>query len=215
MLNVCSFLVTLAALDLAIIVSASQPSQQSEAIAHALQSGGLRAAARVAGHYETYHTTQSEALADDLTELQSISDSIVVARVKGRLSSALSPSGDSISTDYGLEVDESIRGRLHASAVFRLRLPGGAVVFEDGTTATVRTDDLERIVPGRRYVLFLKDLSDHELLSLGLQSAFGFKADEATIDPLAATDTPIVIRYRGSLSGMFLQSVRFIANQKR
>jgi hypothetical protein len=65
--------------------------------------------------------------------------------------------GGMVETDYALMVTEVLKGAVPGSVV-PMRVPGGRVVFPDGTAAEVATPGFQ-ITAGNRYILFLRPVS--------------------------------------------------------
>jgi len=131
-----------------------QPTSQDDtALRDAIRKGGLREAARIKGHYVGIMKTGHWAKLD-LESLTKYSAAIIVGTPEGS-ASRLSDDGEVITTEYKVKVKESLKGALTSDQLVTISLPGGKVVFADGTSATINTPDIEGMVEGRTYVFFL------------------------------------------------------------
>lgn len=150
----------------------------------AVRRGGLREAARISGRYETVLRT-SQWGKYDLDSLTSHSSNVVIGTP---LASAayLSQDGDNITTDYRFKVVTSLKGSLQSEEIVVISLPGGKVVFEDGTSAEVKTPDLEGMTTGDTYVVFLspKPTSRGALTVTGIgQGLFQLNTEKHVVKP--------------------------------
>jgi hypothetical protein len=132
------------------------------------QAEGVRAAAKLTGGFRMM-------LPPPETELQGLevlvrnSDEIVVAKVES-MEAFVAGNGRNIYTRYRLAVEEAFKGQLNRLDVFHLQIPGGKVVFPDGTWAeftlanrrgsrTAAPELFREPVKGERFVVFGKRLS--------------------------------------------------------
>ena len=136
------------------IVKSQEPNpQNSSSDVEAVRRGGLREAARIKDHYVTSLRT-SHWLEYDLESLTKNSANIIVGT---SVDSApqLSSDGRIITTEYRIKVQECLKGNLPTGGTIYVSLPGGKITFEDGTSAEVKTPDLEGMENGQTYALFL------------------------------------------------------------
>jgi hypothetical protein len=130
----------------------------SDELISALRGGGVRAAARLVGHYVGPISIEDEDfVAQNADNLCRYSELVVLAKAVSR-SPGLFEDGDSfITTDYSMVVDESLQGRRAPGDTLTVVMAGGFVQFPDGTTALERSSrGLPEIQIGSRYVLFLE-----------------------------------------------------------
>jgi hypothetical protein len=117
----------------------------------ARRKGGLRAAAKVTGHYQGPVAAEPENNVENIFQLVDWHDLIIVGRIVANRG-WLTGDGDSIVTDYRVAVEASLKGP--EVREITVSILGGRVSFEDGTTATI-TSTMRAPVNGERYVLFL------------------------------------------------------------
>jgi hypothetical protein len=89
----------------------------------------------------------------DLSSLTSGSD-FVVRAVISQATSRLAEDGDSILTDYNLEVSGSLKGQSLTN--LKITCQGGKVSLANGHTAILQTPTWERLQTGSTYILFIK-----------------------------------------------------------
>lgn len=132
--------------------------QDDAALIDAIRRGGLREAARIKGHYVGRANTTGW-LKYDLEGLVEHSAGVIVG-TPVKASSQLGSSGTLITTTYQVKVQQTLKGSLAPGETVNVVLPGGKVVFEDGTSAEMKTPDLGQMEGGKRYVLFLSPRQD-------------------------------------------------------
>jgi hypothetical protein len=121
----------------------------------ALRRLSLPEAARIAGGvYSRVFNVHSWAIAPTLEALGESSELIVVGKVTG-VSTILSSDQTYILSVVTLHVGETIKGRPGAGEFVSVVVPGGRMVFEDGTAAETATPGLEPFAVGEGYALFL------------------------------------------------------------
>jgi hypothetical protein len=164
---------------------------EQKKMAEAIRRGGYREAARIKGHYVGTVDPYWDWASFDLETLTKSSAAVVIGMPessKGQLNS----NGEMIMTQFDVRVKEAIKGALAENSVVKVALPGGKVDFEDGTSAELQTPDFERMLEGRKYLLFLyanRNGSDVYLLTGGPQGLFemkgqaGIKAHARSSDP--------------------------------
>lgn len=168
----------------ALAVRSQESGQQHDpSLVDAIRRGGLREAARLKGHYVGRVNT-SRWLKYELETLVKNSVGIVVGTPVGR-NTQLSPSGNLITTTYKIEVRQTMKGKFPAGDTVDVVLPGGKVVFEDGTSAELKTPDLKQMEGGRTYLIFLSPQKDVPGFSLtgGGQGLFELPRDKSGVKP--------------------------------
>lgn len=131
------------------------PDKSSEDV-QAIRRGGLREAARIRGHYVGIRTT-SYSLKYDLESLAAHSGSIIIGNPIDS-TAHLSADGQLITTWYRIQIVQALKGKLQPGETVTVSLPGGKLVFEDGTSAEIKTPDLEGMQNGQTYILFLSPM---------------------------------------------------------
>ncbi|HXM51553.1 MAG TPA: hypothetical protein VN956_27170 [Pyrinomonadaceae bacterium] len=124
--------------------------------AEAIRKGGLREAARIRGHYVGFRTT-SYFLKYDLESLAAHSGNIIIGSPIDN-TVHLSANGQLITTWYRIKIRQALKGKLQPNETVTVSLPGGKLTFEDGTSAEIKTPDLEGMQNDRKYVLFLSPM---------------------------------------------------------
>lgn len=165
-------------------VTQSQPQKSREKsdaqkVVEAIRRGGYREAARLKGHYVGTSDPNWDWANFNLEELTKTSAAIIVGVPQTSIAQ-LSPTGDQITTNYKVKVENVIKGNLAASNVVEVSMLGGRVEFEDGTSAEIQTPDFERMQNGKRYILFLyanRNGSEVFLLTGGPQGLFELASD--------------------------------------
>jgi hypothetical protein len=143
-------------------------------VVEAIRRGGYREAAKLKGHYVGTMDPNWDWASFNLETLTKNSTAVIIG-VPQQNKGSLSSSGDMITTDYDVRIEELIKGNFPVGTNVKVSLPGGRVDFEDGTSADLQTPEFERMVNGRRYVLFLyanRNGSDILLLTGGPQGLF-------------------------------------------
>jgi hypothetical protein len=162
-------------------------------LVEAIRRGGYREAAKIKGHYVGTMDPNWDWASFDLETLTKNSAAVVIGvpeSSKGQLNS----NGEMIMTQFEVRVKETIKGTLAENSVVKVALPGGKVEFDDGTSAELVTPKFERMIEGRKYLLFLytdSNGSDVYLLTGGPQGLFELKG-QAGIKALARSSDPVV-----------------------
>jgi len=193
---------------------AQDPNEHAELV-DALRRGGLREAARIKGHYVTTKRTSWDAIFSDLESLTSHSKSVIVG-MPLQSSSRLSPGGDTILTDYKMNVLDALKGKIRSGSSVTVTTVGGFVRFEDGTSAEVRTPDIH-IQNGKTYVLFLYAKSKTEPDSLyitgGPQGIFEISDDGVSILPMGRQIDHVAKKYKEKRADAFVHEIREAAEK--
>ena len=164
---------------------------EQKKMTEAIRRGGYREAARIKGHYVGTVDPYWDWASFDLETLTKSSAAVVIGipeNSRGQLDS----NGEMIVTQFDVRVKESIKGTHAENSVVKVALLGGRVDFDDGTSAELQTPEFERMLEGRKYLLFLyanRNGSDVYLLTGGPQGLFelkgqaGIKAHARSSDP--------------------------------
>jgi len=135
------------------IVKSQEPKAQDSSDVEAIRRGGLREAARIKGHW-VGSMRASYFLKYDLESLAAHSGNVIIGSPIDS-SAHLSSDGHLITTWYRIKILQSIKGKLLAGEIVTTSLPGGKVVFEDGTSAEIKTPDFDGMQSDQTYVVFL------------------------------------------------------------
>jgi hypothetical protein len=181
--------------------------QDDDALVDAIRKGGLREAARIKGHY-VGRAGMTQWLKYDLEGLTKNSVGVIVGTPVGA-SSQLTSAGDRITTTYRIEVQQTMKGSLSPGDAVSVVLPGGKVVFEDGTSAEIKTPDLEPMEGGKTYVLFLslqKEPGAFSLTGEG-QGLFELPKDKSGVKPHGHS-SDVVQKHKNETEEEFMEKVK-------
>ena len=190
------------------VKSQESNSQNTSSEVEAIRRGGLKEAARIKRHYVS-NTNTSYWMKYDLESLTKNSVGIIIG-VPVSNASQLTADGQFITTEYQVKVRESIKGSFLPDEIVRVSLPGGKVVFEDGTSAEIKTPDLERMESGKTYTLFLSQTKNTDggfNLTGGGQGLFELSTDKSIVKP-HGHDKDIVQKYKNKNTEEFLDEIR-------
>jgi hypothetical protein len=139
----------------------------------------LAAAASQFGRYTTEEPFGGIAMAKDTTTMAWQSDVVIIGRVLDA-KAFLSADQRHISTEYRIQPERVLKPNAQPapSGPINVSLPGGEIVFEDGSTATTHARNLRRqIEVGKEYLFFLQELTQPvtEALRARLASATRYR----------------------------------------
>jgi hypothetical protein len=103
---------------------------------------------------ELKYPTKGQATTD-LAELAVRSSEVIIGTPVDNVS-RLSTDGRTITLDYQVKVDYVYKGTVNQGTTITVRLPGGKLMFDDGSTAEVQTPWFKKMLNGQTYALFLK-----------------------------------------------------------
>jgi len=103
---------------------------------------------------EVKYPTRGQACAD-VAELATRSSEVVIGTPVDNLS-RLSADGRSVTLDYKVKVEYVYKGTVKRGSTITVSLPGGKLMFDDGSTAEVQTPWFKKMLNGQTYALFLK-----------------------------------------------------------
>jgi hypothetical protein len=148
-----------------------KPTAQSAAVGE--DARPLKDKARQAGQFVGYENPNQRKGYANLDELAEQSTAVIIATA-GQNVCRLSADGKNITIDYPLSVQYLYKGKLREGDSLSVSLPGGKVVFEDGTTAEIRTPWFKKMQSGLTYLLFLSpgDHSGNYVTTGGAQGIF-------------------------------------------
>jgi uncharacterized protein related to proFAR isomerase len=99
------------------------------------------------------YPTRGQASAD-LAELARRSTDVIIGTPVENVSK-LSADGRTITLDYQVKVEYVYKGTVKQGKTITVSLPGGKLMFDDGSTAEVQTPWLRKMLNGQTYALFL------------------------------------------------------------
>ena len=187
--------------------SAQKPEGPDQVVT-AVRKGGLREGARIKKRFVSSESTTGWAKYD-LESLTSHSSVVVMGTLLDG-SSNLTANGERIITEYKVKVSRIFKGQPQENGLMRLVVPGGKVVFEDGTSAEILTPDLGPITKNQTYVLFLhpsKDGSDSLQLTGGGQGLFEVPPSAWGVKPLG-DKKDLVQRHKDQSVNDFIEEIQ-------
>jgi hypothetical protein len=176
----------------------------------ALRRGGLREAARIKGHYVAEFDPHWDFGLFDIEMLAKNSAAVIVGVPTKIIGGRLTPSGQSIVTDYEVRVKEVFKGSASEGSTVTVSLPGGLVTFDDGTTAELKPREFEPMKLGATYTLFLSESDNTRgvyILSGGPQGLVEI-VDDTKVKSHGRSTDPISEESKGKDKDTFLKEVR-------
>jgi hypothetical protein len=200
-------LLTLALVNVA---KSQQPQPRSPEVSNeeAIRKGGLREVARIRGQYIGFWKT-SHFGKYDLESLAAHSGNIIIGSPIDN-TIHLSADGLLITTWYRIKILQTFKGGLHQDETVTVDLPGGKLTFENGTSAEIKTPDLEEMRANQRYVLFLSPMLsvDGTFTPVGgSQGLFGIDQKTRLIKPNGDPVDPIR-KHKDQDVDSFLEAIR-------
>ena len=191
--------------------ASKQKSQEPDPVVEAIRRGGLREAARLKKHYVSSERTTGLAKYD-LEALTQTSSQIIVGTPRFS-SSILTTSGESIVSEYEVTIQQILKGNFQESQLVRIKVPGGKVVFDDGTSAEINTPDLGPIKEHQSYVWFLtpKD-SSSQLFQLTGGGQGLFELSESLVRP-RGDRVDVVQKHKDQRAAEFIEAIRTYVNK--
>jgi hypothetical protein len=180
---------------------ASRPRQDApserRAITEAARRGGYRELAKMKGEVVVNRPAHSF-VKFDLESITKKSAAVVIGTAVSNLS-RLSPDGQQITTDYQFEVLEVLKGKGVETGNIEVSLPGGRVVFEDGTAAQVNVPGFRKMENGKTYVLYLSERGpEHSSFAVtgGPQGIFEVVDGGLSVKPHGTALDPLAQKYK-------------------
>jgi hypothetical protein len=162
----------------------TQKRDSSQKLIEATRNGGLREAARIKKNFVSSERASGWAKYD--LERLTQNSSLIVIGTPILSTSRLSDSGQQILTEHQVRVEQTLKGTVTPNHVLTVTVIGGKLIFEDGTTAEIRTPDLGPINAGKTYIFFLRERQNASTDNFGLtgggQGLFEIASD-STIEP--------------------------------
>ncbi len=179
----------------------------SQDVVTAVRTGGLREAARLTGNYVNSERSSGWTKYD----LENLTKNSVAVAIGTPVlnNSKLSDSGEQVLTEHNVRIEQTLKGKLRPNQVINLTVIGGKVVFEDGTSAEIRTPDLGPIEVGKSYIFFMtSDDKDSEVFKLtgGGQGLFEIASD-STIEP-RGHKVDVVRKHKSQNATAFVEEIR-------
>lgn len=199
-------------LSVGLLVSRSGITQQvtpqdSQGDVEAVRRGGMREAARIKGHYVGSAGSGSWMMYD-LESLASHSLAIVMGTPIAK-AMQLNDRGDMVLTEYDIKVKEVFKGHPYADEVIKVRLLGGKITFDDGTSAEILTN-VEPMEQGKNYVLFLtvSETNSDAFMVIGEgQGLFGLSNKESLVKP-HGPKVGLVQKHKDETIDRFFEEIR-------
>lgn len=179
----------------------------------AVRRGGLREAAKRKGHYVSA-VRSSGWIKEDVDSLTKNSLAVIVGEPVAS-TSRLSSNDELITTQYQMKIREVLKGDLVEGRVVKVNVMGGRVTFEDGTSAEIKTLDMEPIERGKSYVLFLKEeKNDSGIFGLtsGGQGLFELSDSDSIIQP-RGDRSDVVQKHKNQRKEDFLQEIKIAVSK--
>lgn len=169
----------------------------------------LRELAKTQGRYTAFAQSKSPQQYNDLAALVRDSPTIVTGTIEALAPQLLPPAENFIVTDCRLTVKDTIKGTVRPGETITLRLPGGRVEFDDGTSAEVElTDFLGYPKVGETFIFFLRKKGDSKFsLQGGPQGLFEVSSD-ATIEPQTQAINKLAETYQNMSLKSFLKEIQ-------
>jgi hypothetical protein len=147
---------------------------------------------------------------NDLADIADNSSAIVIGvAVSNRC--RLSADGQYITTDYQVNILESLKGDM-PQGMITVRTPGGLRVFDKSTSAFIQVPHFRRPINGGTYVFFLgPDYGNNTFpLAGGFQGAFKLSTDGKVTPSDDRPASPLRQRHKGKDNKEFLKELRAV-----
>lgn len=119
-------------------------------------------------------------------------------------------------TEYDVVVQEVLKGNVQPDDTIKVALPGGKVMFKDGTTAEVVTPGFKKMVNGKTYALYLSlnpAQSPVYNLTAGPQGMLELLDDNSGVISQARETDPVKQQVKDKNKGTFLKEARKLAKK--
>jgi len=158
---------------------------------------------------EVKYPTRGQACAD-VAELATRSSEVVIGTPVDNLS-RLSADGRSVTLDYKVKVEYVYKGTVKRGSTITVSLPGGKLMFDDGSTAEVQTPWFKKMLNGQTYALFLKADEAGNFSTVGeAQGLFGIPTtgDDQAVSIHTGIKGDAMLKYNNMDVRTFLKEVR-------
>jgi hypothetical protein len=170
----------------------------------------LREKARQSRKFTKTENPPASLASASLDDLAGAADVIIIGTAKSNISK-LSPDEKRITLEYEMVAEKVYKGTLREGDVFTVSLPGGQVMFPDGSTAAVSVPWFRKMQDGKAYLLFLKQEGEHSFTTVeGPHGLFQIPTDMTSRNVQAHTmiaNDPI-LKYNNMPVMAFLREVR-------
>jgi len=186
----------------------AQKREGPDELTNAVRKGGLKEGARIKKRFVSSERTTGWAKYD-LESLTSHSAAVIMGTPLNS-SSSLTTNGERITTEYQIKVSRIFKGQVQDNSLIRVSVPGGKVIFEDGTSAEILTPDLGPITKNQTYVLFLHpSKSDRDIFQLtgGGQGLFEVSSSAWGVKPLG-DKKDLVQRHKDQSVNDFIEEIQ-------
>jgi len=158
---------------------------------------------------ELKYPTKGQA-STDVAGLAGRSSDVVIGTPVDNLS-RLSADGRSITLDYKVKVEYVYKGTIKRGTTITVSLPGGKLMFDDGSTAEVQTPWFKKMLNGQTYALFLKADEAGNFSTVGeAQGLFGIPTtgDDQAVSIHTGIKGDAMLKYNNMDVRTFLKEVR-------
>jgi hypothetical protein len=177
----------------------------------------LKEKAKESGNYVEMKPPKKAKGFANLAELAAASTVVAVGVPQGN-TCKVSPDGRSATIDYNVQVEYLYKGKFKQGDIITVRVPGGRVSFDDGTTAEVRTPWFKKMQAGQAYALFLTpDIDSQAFVTTGeAQGLFEIPTTKGSTIIQTHTGVPndAVRKYNGMNAKDFLTELRKVTGKK-
>jgi hypothetical protein len=219
--SIAMALLVLSPLLAAVTAQGADPAQQREMRKRQMELARLplhEAARQAGGTYEREMEVHRWGIVPDLHALAGLSALIIVGEIAAGVP-VLSHDQTYVSTISTVRIVEAVKGEAPYGKVVRVVVPGGQLVFKDGTSATIRTPGLEPLRFAGQYVLFLEPIEKvmpAELITPSMRGSFVpvagpqgvFALTSAGVQPQGRDVDELVRRHSNEPVDVFLRQVR-------
>lgn len=168
----------------------------------------LKDEAKRAGQFVGYEAPGKDVRFRDIADVARNSSAIIIGTPQGNRC-RLSADETRITINYQVNVQQVIKGDLQTGNSVTVKLPGGKVMFPDGTSAEVRTPWFKWMENRHTYVLFLTAENDGTsfITTGGPQGVFEIPVDNATVKSNSGLNKDPMWKYHNMELETFLDEV--------
>lgn len=197
-----------------VLVVAKRQTRAGLQTAAASRTESLREKAKLNGSYSISARPKPMRRYNDGKTLAQASSFIVVATVESSNAQLLSRAENFIVTHFQIKVSNVLKGSQQPNQVLTLRVPGGRVQFEDGTSAEVKMPDFwKQPEVGKSYVFFLEQRhAGHFVLHGGPQGLFELTG-EGRVKPQVRAEDQLMQNYENKDVDSFVSEIRKAVGQ--